>query len=118
VLASAGGLLLGILLSASRELLDLYVGGRDLLDSLLGYSTLGAGLGLAQWLVLRRWSPRAHWWILVNLLGWTAGWALAAALAAAWSAMATPMVQVGVPALVAGLAGGLTLGKLLPRSSA
>ena len=31
---------------------------------------IGAVTGLAQWLVLRRWVPRAGWWIPASVLGW------------------------------------------------
>ena len=30
----------------------------------------GATVGALQWLVLRRWIPRAGWWVLVSSLSW------------------------------------------------
>ena len=37
---------------------------------------VGASIGVAQWLVLRRWLSRAGWWILTSVAGWTTGWAV------------------------------------------
>lgn len=34
---------------------------------------LGAGIGIGQWLFLRRHLRRAGWWIVTSTLGWTAG---------------------------------------------
>jgi hypothetical protein len=34
---------------------------------------LGAGIGVAQWIVLRRWVPGAYWWIPMSALGWAVG---------------------------------------------
>lgn len=34
---------------------------------------IGAGIGLAQWLVLRWQVSRAWWWIVVSILGWAVG---------------------------------------------
>jgi hypothetical protein len=98
--------------------LDLYVGGRDVLDSLLGYSSLGCALGLAQWLVLRRWSPRAHWWILANMLAWPGGWALAGALGAAGSELFAAALQLLATPGLAGLMTGAVLAWLLPARDA
>jgi hypothetical protein len=36
-------------------------------------AVLGAAMGIAQWLFLRRHFYQAGWWILVSVLGWTAG---------------------------------------------
>jgi hypothetical protein len=115
VAVSAAGLIGGAYLMASRQLLDLYLNGRDGLDQVLGYSTLGAALGVAQWLVLRRWTPRAHGWVLASLLAWPAGWGLAQLVGVFWSG---PKLGGVEPALIAGLAGlmtGAALGWLLPR---
>ena len=37
----------------------------------------GAGIGVAQWLLLRSIIPRAKWWIVASLLSWTMTWPLA-----------------------------------------
>lgn len=75
-LATAAGLFCGFYLSARSVLLDLYLGmspEAGELDNLFVYSTLGAVFGLFQWLVLRRHVQNAYWWILANMLSWTAG---------------------------------------------
>lgn len=38
--------------------------------ALLGYGALGAAIGLAQWLVLRRYLRGTGWWVLATLLGY------------------------------------------------
>jgi hypothetical protein len=40
----------------------------------LGGAILGAGTGIAQWLVLRNWVHRAWWWIIISTLGWAVAW--------------------------------------------
>ncbi len=42
-------------------------------DPMLAFVTLGLGISLAQWLVLRRWVHRADWWIIIGTLAWTVG---------------------------------------------
>ena len=34
----------------------------------------GAGVGVAQWLLLRRIIPKAIWWIVAGVLSWTISW--------------------------------------------
>lgn len=46
---------------------------------LLGEVGIGACVGLAQWLVLRREVANAGWWILVSAVAWLVGWELIAA---------------------------------------
>lgn len=41
--------------------------------AVLAFLLLGALMGTAQWLVLRRWFDRASWWIVISALGWTVG---------------------------------------------
>jgi hypothetical protein len=45
----------------------------------LGGAIIGAALGASQWLILRRYLPRAGWWVPFNGVGLAAGWLLAAA---------------------------------------
>lgn len=52
-------------------------------DMFLQGAVLGGTLGLAQWLVLRRWVHRAGWWIIVSAVGWSAGPVLGASLVGA-----------------------------------
>lgn len=75
-LATAAGLFCGFYLSARFVLLDLYLGmspEAGELDNLFVYSSLGAVFGLFQWFVLKRHVQNAYWWILANMLSWTAG---------------------------------------------
>jgi WD40 repeat protein len=54
---------------------------------LIGSAVAGALTGAAQWLCLRRYFPKAGWWVLVTTggltvgsgMGWAGGWALAGA---------------------------------------
>jgi hypothetical protein len=41
---------------------------------------LGASIGVAQWIVLRQWVPRAYWWMPMSALGWAVGPILGALL--------------------------------------
>lgn len=34
---------------------------------------VGAGFGLTQWFVIRRWVAHAHWWPVTCVVGWTVG---------------------------------------------
>jgi xanthine/uracil permease len=44
------------------------------LDNVLRGITIGAVLGVTQWLVLRHKVRQANWWILASVLGWTTGY--------------------------------------------
>jgi hypothetical protein len=113
--ASLLGLLAGGYLATSRQMLDLYLARRDMLDSVLVYSTLGTALGVGQWLVLRHWSPKAHWWILLNMLAWPGGWALSVAAEAVWGWPVIGGLEPAIAASLAGLVTGLALTRLLPN---
>ena len=39
----------------------------------VGPAVIGAGIGVAQWLILRWQLQRAWWWIVLSTLGWTVG---------------------------------------------
>ncbi len=60
-------------------------------NPVLAPAIIGAGMGLAQWLVLRWQVYRAWWWIVLSTLGWTLGM----------------MGLLGAP-LVGGVAGAVT----------
>jgi hypothetical protein len=48
-----------------------------ILGIVLGDETgVGFFVGLAQWVVLRRFFAQAWWWILASTAGWMAGWAI------------------------------------------
>jgi hypothetical protein len=54
------------------QLFDLYIGSNFELDSAMYGPAFGAVFGLVQWLLLRQWARQAYWWILANMIGWTA----------------------------------------------
>ncbi len=44
------------------------------LASAVGFAAVGAGVGIAQWFVLRRHVSRAGWWILASAVGFIGGY--------------------------------------------
>jgi hypothetical protein len=48
-------------------------------EGLLAGPVVGMGLGLSQWLALRRRTARAGWWIVASVIGWLAGFVALAA---------------------------------------
>ena len=71
---------------------------------LMSSAVVGASIGLAQWLSLRAWLPRAGWWVPVNVASWTIGPALGglmverllANLGAAWLTHAASGAVAGI----------------------
>jgi hypothetical protein len=89
ILASALGWAVGhVLVTIALPAQNLFLEG----------ALLGATLGIAQWLVLRRWVYRAGWWIVISVVGWAAG----------------PIVGPSLVGAVAGAATGVAL-ELLVR---
>jgi hypothetical protein len=76
IVATAAGVVVGGYIGVSYTLQDLYIGRRGELDPILTWSTFGAVLGLAQWLVLRLRCEHAHVWVLANVLLWPAAWVI------------------------------------------
>lgn len=62
---------------------------------------IGAVAGLAQWLVLRRWAPRAGWWALASVLGWGLVRLIAGEV---FTSLLELLIIGAVPAAVTGLA--------------
>ena len=62
---------------------------------------IGAVTGLAQWLVLRRWVPRAGWWVLASVLGWGLVRLIAGEV---FTSLLELLIIGAVPAAVTGLA--------------
>jgi hypothetical protein len=71
---------------------------------LLGEVGIGASIGVAQWLVLRREVTNAGWWILVSAVAWLVGWELIAA--GLFLAPGTDLIS----SLIVGALMGLVLG--------
>ncbi len=69
ILASSVGLALGLVVGVARSA----AGGDDAEAAVVSLAVLGASVGIAQWLVLRRQVSRAGWWILVNVVGLAVG---------------------------------------------
>jgi len=65
VLASIVGWVLGVIVS-------LLAMGRAM--PVVGATLVGAGIGIMQWLILRRRFRRAGWWVLASAMGWAVGW--------------------------------------------
>ena len=49
--------------------------GRVVVGGVLGVGDV-LGVGVLQWLVLRRHVARAGWWVVASTVGWAVGWAV------------------------------------------
>ena len=65
--ASSVGLAIGLVVGVAASA----AGGDD--AAVVSLAVLGASIGIAQWLVLRRQVSRAGWWILVSVVGLAVG---------------------------------------------
>ena len=65
------------------------------------FVSVGAAMGLVQWLVLRRRVPRAGWWVLASALGWGLVRPVAGE---AFTSLLELLIIGAVPAVVTGLA--------------
>ena len=72
VLASIVGWALGAIVSLLVSAIAPVVGAIPV----VGGSIVGAGVGIMQWLVLRRRFHRAGWWVLASTMGSAVGWAV------------------------------------------
>ena len=72
--------------------------------ALLGEVGIGASVGIAQWLVLRREVANAGWWILASTVAWVASWGLIV------SGLAMPPGADLISSLMVGAVMGLLLG--------
>ncbi len=69
ILASSVGLAIGLVVGVAMSA----AGGDDAVAAVVSLAVLGASVGIAQWLVLRRQVSRAGWWILVSVVGLAMG---------------------------------------------
>ena len=53
-------------------------------EEAFAWGLAGMGLGLGQWLVVRRAGGRAGWWLLLTPAGYMGGWALGSLLLGDW----------------------------------
>jgi hypothetical protein len=73
VLATLMGVVIGIVSILTLVSGLALAGASPLLVGSIGGAALGAGLGVAQWLVLRRHTQSAGWWVVASMLGGIAG---------------------------------------------
>jgi len=83
----------------------------------------GLGIGMGQWLILRRGTARAGWWVLISTLSWAVGWIAAwvvfeAASMPAGASQTTEfwLLLLTIDATTAGILTGVGL-RVLPKSS-
>jgi hypothetical protein len=76
MLATMAGVVLGILSLLTLATGLALAGTSTVLVGLIGGAGLGGGIGIAQWLVLRRHIASAGWWVLVSVVGGMIGVAL------------------------------------------
>jgi len=96
-----------------RTTLDWTIWARWVLATTVGWTLglvlsgeigIGAFVGVAQWLVIRRYFSQASWWILASTVGWIAGWFLIT------SGLIVPPGAGPINTLIAGGVFGLTMG--------
>lgn len=76
----------------------------------LSGAAIGASLGIAQWLVLRRHVAHAGWWVLASVLAWAVGWGMISVVDEAVGGPAGTAYVIGaVGAAVAGMITGVAL---------
>ena len=72
--------------------------------AVLGEVGIGAAIGVAQWLVLRREVANAGWWILASAVAWAVSWGIIV------SGLVVPPGADLISSLIVGAAVGLLLG--------
>ena len=70
----------------------------------------GAAIGIAQWLILRRWAVGAAWWILATIAGWIIGFVAGLIFGFVTGFMLVVLIITGILALFLGPAVGLAIG--------
>ena len=70
VLASGAGWIAGWFLITSGLIVP---PGAGLINTMIAGAVFGLTMGVAQWIVLRRWLKLASMWILLSIPGWTIG---------------------------------------------
>ncbi len=112
VLASTIGVaVLFALIFAVAMLVGAIVGG-EAEDKVPFVPLVGLSFGIMQWLILRRYMPRAGWWVLVSTLGWILGFGVLALADKFTENLVTSAIQPEVSALAFFLAAGASVGIL------
>jgi hypothetical protein len=112
VLASTIGVaVLFALIFAVAMLVGAIVGG-EAEDKVPFVPFVGLSFGIMQWLILRRYMPRAGWWVLASTLGWILGFGILALADKFAENLVTSAIQPEVSALVFFLAAGALVGIL------
>ena len=84
-----------------------------------GGAAIGAVLGIAQWIVLRRHVAQAGWWVLASALAWAVGWGIISVVDEAASGPTGTTYVVGASgAAVAGVITAVALVRLLRQRRA
>jgi hypothetical protein len=76
MLATVAGVAIGVLSLLTLATGLALAGTSTVLVGIIGGAGLGGGIGIAQWLVLRRHARSAGWWIVASCQGWLAGLSL------------------------------------------
>ena len=81
----------------------------------IGHGALFGGLlGLFQWLVLRRETQNAHWWMIANVLGWSIGAALGDGIKAALGSEGP--IELVIAFIISTVVTAIALARLFPLS--
>ena len=111
VLASIGGFWLGKLVG---DMLSSGIPG--IAGFLLDGAVIGAGVGIAEFLVLRGRLPQAGWWIPANIAGWAVAWIVIRSVDDSETLSTLAIYAVGsIGAAIAGIVTGGTLIWLMRR---
>ena len=70
----------------------------------------GAAIGIAQWLILRRWAAGAAWWILATIAGWIIGFVAGLIFGFVTGFMLVVLIITAFLSLFLGPAVGLAIG--------
>lgn len=116
IVATVLGLLLGFaVVYLSYAIMPVALNPNSTWFAMLVFVSVGTAMGLAQWLVLRRWVPRPGWWILASVLGWV----LARLIAGEVFTSLWELVLIGaIPAAIMGLTMWWLLSHLLQHAIA
>ena len=84
--------------------------------AVLDGAIIGVVLGLVEWLIVRKYSTQAGWWVLATAIAWAVGWGIISTVDdAAGKPVATSYLIGGIGAAIAGVITGISLVLLLRR---